>query len=144
MTANPTERTDLLFLCVANSARSQLAEGLARQLVPMSVGVHSAGSQPGRLHPLAVAVLEEVGIDISHHHSKTLNEIPADRIAKVITLCAEEVCPIFPGDVEILHWPMTDPAALEGSKAETLARFRSTRDAIGTRLSELFAHASAE
>ncbi len=145
MSATPPERTDLLFLCVANSARSQLAEGLARELAPKSIAVHSAGSEPGRLHPLAVAVLAEVGIDISHHRSKAIREIPTERIARVITLCAEEVCPIFPGDVEILHWPIPDPARVEQSDRsdnEALERFRHTRDAIETRLRELFADSS--
>lgn len=139
MAANPPERTDLLFLCIANSARSQLAEGLARNLAPSSITVHSAGSHPGQLHPLAVAVLAELGIDISHHRSKAISEIPAERIARVITLCAEEVCPIFPGDVELLHWAMPDPAGVEESEEAALERFRSTRDAIEIRLRELFA-----
>ena len=145
MSATPPERTDLLFLCVANSARSQLAEGLARELAPKSIAVYSAGSEPGRLDPLAVAVLAEVGIDISHHRSKAIREIPTERIARVITLCAEEVCPIFPGDVEILHWPIPDPARVEQSDPsddEALERFRDTRDAIETRLRELFADSS--
>jgi arsenate reductase len=140
MAAIPPERTDLLFLCVANSARSQLAEGLARALAPESIGVHSAGSEPGHLHPLAVTVLAEVGIDISHHRSKATCEIPAERIAKVITLCAEQLCPIFPGDVEILHWPLADPAGVEGSEREALERFRRTRNAIESRLRGLFSH----
>ena len=143
MTAIPSERTDLLFLCVANSARSQLAEGLARQLAPKSVGVHSAGSHPGRLHPLAVAALAEVGIDIAHHRSKSISEIPDGRIAWVITLCAEEVCPIFPGDVELLHWPIADPAGIDETEHRALARFRSTRDEIETRLREFFAELTA-
>jgi arsenate reductase len=141
MTSTPPERTDLLFLCVANSARSQLAEGLARKLAPKSITVHSAGSEPTQLHPLAVAVLAEVGIDISHHRSKGISEIPAERIARVITLCAEEVCPIFPGDVEILHWPTADPARVEETgkaEGEALERFRSARDAIEMRLRKLF------
>ncbi|MBW2386952.1 MAG: arsenate reductase ArsC [Deltaproteobacteria bacterium] len=141
MTSTPPERTDLLFLCVANSARSQLAEGLARKLAPKSTTVHSAGSEPAQLHPLAVAVLAEVGIDISHHRSKGISEIPAERIARVITLCAEEVCPIFPGDVEILHWPTADPARVDpGDETDeaALVRFRSARDAIEIRLRKLF------
>ncbi len=138
MATTTPQRTDVLFLCVANSARSQLAEGLARELAPRSIAVHSAGSEPGQLHPLAVKVLAEVGIDISQHRSKPISEIPAERIAKVITLCAEQVCPIFPGDVEILHWPLPDPAARTGSEHEALEQFRTTRDAIKTRLQGLF------
>jgi len=142
MAATPPERTDLLFLCVANSARSQLAEGLARNLAPDSVAVHSAGSDPGQLHPFAVRVLREVGIDISHHRSKAISAIPTERIARVITLCAEEVCPIFPRDVEMLHWPTPDPVGVDESKAESLDRFRSARDSIETRLRVLFAEPS--
>lgn len=132
------ERSDLLFLCVANSARSQLAEGLARDMAPSSVGVHSAGSNPSQLHPLAVRVLAEIGIDISHHRSKAITEVPTERIAKVITLCAEEVCPIFPGEIEILHWPLVDPAGPTQSEREAIGRFRETRDAIQSRLQSFF------
>jgi protein-tyrosine-phosphatase len=139
MASTPHERTDLLFLCVANSARSQLAEGLARDMAPRSVGVHSAGSNPGQLHTLAIQVLAEVGIDISHHRSKAIAEVPVERIAKVITLCADEVCPIFPGAIEILHWPLDDPAAATGSEHEALERFRETRNTIQSRLQSLFA-----
>jgi arsenate reductase len=139
MSPTASERTDTLFLCVANSARSQLAEGLARSLAPSSIGIHSAGSNPSRLHPLAIEVLAEVGIDISNQRSKAISEIPGERISRVITLCAEEVCPIFPGNVEILHWPMEDPAGVEETHAEALVRFRSARDTIESRLRELFA-----
>ena len=139
MASTPHERTDLLFLCVANSARSQLAEGLARDMAPRSIGVHSAGSNPGQLHPLAIQVLAEVGIDISHHRSKAIAEVPVERIAKVITLCSEEVCPTFPRAIEILHWPLDDPAATTDSEHEALERFRETRNAIQSRLQNLFA-----
>jgi arsenate reductase len=139
MSAVKTQPTDLLFLCVANSARSQLAEGLARAMAPDAVAVHSAGSNPGRLHPSAVQVLAEIGIDISQHHSKAISEIPSERIATVITLCAEEVCPIFPGEVEVLHWPLPDPAAAANPEADLLEQFRETRDEIQTRLRRFFA-----
>ena len=127
-------RPDLLFLCVANSARSQLAEGWARSLAPEGMGVHSAGSDPGRLNPLAVEVMAEVGIDLSGHYAKSIGEIPAERIATVITLCAEEVCPAFPGEVRRLAWPSEDPAVGEGDEQEKLAHFRRARDLIGEKV----------
>lgn len=138
MTAKQCERTDLLFLCVANSARSQLAEGLARTMAPKTMGVHSAGSDPSRLNPLAVEVLAEIGIDISDQRAKAIDEVPSQSIATVVTLCRDEVCPIFPGEVERLHWPLPDPAGAVGSEAEKLEGFRATRDAIRSRLQDFF------
>src|SRR5512144_665969 len=85
----------LLFLCVANSARSQMAEGIARALAPASVRISSAGAQPSRLNPLAVKALAEIGIDISSHFSKGVDDLPAGGVDAVITLCAEEVCPAW-------------------------------------------------
>lgn len=134
--SSPTQRTDFLFSCVANSARSQLAEGLARSISPDSIGVHSAGSSPGSLPPLAVATLAELGIGISHHTSKSTDEIPAEHIRHVITLCEEEVCPFFPGDVEQSHWPLPDPA---GNGSNSLESFRVARNEIKRRLETLLA-----
>jgi protein-tyrosine-phosphatase len=118
----------ILFLCVANSARSQMAEGLARRMAPPGYRFYSAGSEPGELHPLAVAALAEVGIDISHHRAKGLAEIPRAEIDTIVTLCAEEVCPVVPGDVRREHWTLPDPARVRGSDA--LAAFRGTRDLL--------------
>ena len=128
------DRTGLLFLCVANSARSQMAEGLARALLPPDVQVQSAGSAPGRLHPLAVQVLAEIGIDISAQRAKGVETIDATRIGTVVTLCAEEVCPVFPGRVQRVHWPLEDPAAVQGSEEQRTAAFRRVRDQIAARL----------
>ncbi len=128
----------ILFLCVANSARSQMAEGLARALAPGGVEVFSAGSAPTTLNPHAVAVMRELGIDISGQRSKSIDEIPVDRIHTVITLCAEEVCPVFPGTVRRLHWPIDDPAAARGTDAEIREAFRRARDEIRERLAGLF------
>jgi len=128
----------VLFLCVANSARSQLAEGLARRLAPPGVEVASAGSQPGRIRPEAVAVLAERGIDASKQASKGLEAIDTDRVTHVVTLCAEEVCPVFHGRVERLHWPLPDPATASGDDEARLAAFRATRDALEARLREWF------
>ena len=125
-----------LFLCVANSARSQMAEGLARRLAPPGTRVYSAGSEPASVNPLAVRAMAEIGIDISHHRSKPVDEIPVDRVDVVVTLCAEEVCPVFQGSVRRLHWPIDDPARTGGSDAERLEAFRRARDEIGRRLEE--------
>jgi len=134
-----SDRSDVLFLCVANSARSQMAEGFGRRFAPAHVGVHSAGSDPGRLNPFAVRAMAEVGIDIANHASKPIEAVPADRIATVVTLCADEVCPVFPGDVARLHWPFDDPAAVAGSDEIVLGAFRRVRDAIGARIERAFA-----
>ena len=133
----------ILFLCVANSARSQLAEGLARRLAPSDTRVYSAGSEPGTINPLAVRVLAEVGVDASAQHSKGLDAIPLDEIDLVVTLCAEEVCPLFPRPVRKLHWPLPDPAKASGSDEERLAAFRAVRDELTARLPTLWAEERA-
>ena len=128
----------LLFLCVANSARSQIAEGIARSMAPRGVTVWSAGSKPTQVRPEAKAVLEEVGIDISGHRSKAVSEIPVDQVDTVITLCAEEECPLFLGKATRLHWGLPDPAAVEGDQAARLDAFRQTRDELRRRLAVVF------
>ena len=127
----------LLFLCVANSARSQMAEGLARARFGDRVRVASAGSSPATVNPLAIAALDEVGIDISGHHSKSVETIDPNSVDLVVTLCAEEVCPAFLGNARRLHWPLPDPAGSAGSDAERLAGFRAARDEIARRLDTL-------
>ena len=131
----------VLFLCVANSARSQMAEGLARTLAPPEAGYRfwSAGSEPGALHPLAVTALSEVGFDISHQRAKGLPAIPLDHVDTIVTLCAEEVCPVVPARVQRLHWPLADPARVEGSPDERLAAFRAARDRLRELLPRLWA-----
>ena len=132
-------RTDgILFLCVANSSRSQMAEGLARQMVSAGIEVFSAGSAPATVNPNAIAVMAELGIDISRHGSKSVDEIPRDCIGTVVTLCAEEVCPVFLGHADRLHWPFEDPAAVSGSDRAVLAGFRSVRDQIRDALQQYF------
>lgn len=128
-----THPHDLLFLCVANSSRSQMAEGLARHMAP-HIHVQSAGSAPTRINPFAIQAMNEIGIDISGQHSKSVDDIDRTRIQTVITLCAEEVCPVFPGPVEKLHWPFEDPAAATGSDQDKLAAFCRVRDQIRARL----------
>ena len=128
--------SSLLFLCVANSARSQMAEGLARTLFGGLVRVQSAGSAPSRVHPHAIEAMREIGIDITGQHSKSVAAIDAASIDAVITLCAEEVCPVWPGAFARLHWALPDPASAEpGASAATLAaRFRAVRDELRGRL----------
>lgn len=129
----------LLFLCVANSARSQLAEGIARSLAPAGVRVSSAGSSPTRVRPQAIAVLREVGIDISSHQAKHVRDVEAKSVDVVITLCGEEECPLFLGDALRIHWGLPDPAAVTGSGEESLQAFRQVRDELKRRLGALFA-----
>lgn len=130
--------TSILFLCVANSARSQMAEGLARQLLP-GFRIQSAGSRPSRVNPYAIEVLAEQGIDAASHTSKSVQDIDPASVDLVITLCAEEVCPLFLGRAERLHWPIPDPASDDPglSPADLRARFRAGRDDIRRRLERL-------
>ena len=128
----------LIFLCVQNSARSQMAEGLARAMAPAGVEVYSAGSAPSHVRPQAIAVMAELGIDLSTHRSQGLDAVPVDRADYLITLCAEEFCPVVPG-VTPLHWPIPDPANHDEPPEAQLARFRDARDAIQQRLAAFFA-----
>jgi len=129
----------LLFLCVANSARSQMAEGLARSIFGDKVRVQSAGSKPSRVNPYAIEVMKEVGIDLAAHHSKSVDTIDPATVDTVITLCAEEVCPVFLGQVRRLHWPIPDPASDDPALTpdDLRARFRTARDQIRGRLEDL-------
>ena len=129
---------NLVFLCVANSARSQLAEGIARELAPDGVQVHSAGSQPTVVRPEAIAVLAEEGLDIQRQFSKGLDEVPLKSASLVVTLCAAESCPVLPPGVKHLHWPIPDPANDTCRPEESLHRFRAARDEIRARLTTFF------
>lgn len=131
----------ILFLCVANSARSQMAEGLARALLGDRVEVQSAGSQPSKVNPCAIEVMTELGIDISGHRSKSVDEIDAAGLDLVVTLCAQEVCPVLPGGTRRLHWPIPDPASTDPalSPEDLRQRFRSARDQIQARMTVLTA-----
>jgi protein-tyrosine-phosphatase len=130
----------ILFLCVANSARSQMAEGIARSLAPQGVKVSSAGSSPASVRPQAIQVLNEIGIDISGHRSKGMDSIDAGSVDAVITLCAEEVCPVFLGKAVRIHWGLPDPAAVTGTEETRLNAFRFVRDELLRRLKVHFAH----
>lgn len=147
-----SEKRSILFLCVANSARSQMAEGLARHLLERHLSeqasdpssgsgaqylVYSAGSKPSRVNPYAVQVMQEIGIDLSTHTSKSVDMLVEDTehiasIDTVITLCAEEVCPVYLGQAKRLHWPIADPASDDPniSPEEMLQRFRTARDQL--------------
>jgi arsenate reductase len=126
-----------LFLCVANSARSQLAEGVARSLAPSDVKISSAGSAPSKVNPLAIRVLAEIGIDATGQYSKSVNDIPPDGVDAVITLCAEEECPVFLGKARRYHWGLPDPGGT-GDEAARLSSFRAVRDEIHRRLEAVF------
>jgi len=123
----------VLILCTGNSCRSHLAEGILRATAGDFLDVHSAGSQPaGYVHPLAIRVMQEIGIDIANHTSKSMNEFLGTSVETVITVCgnADQACPVFPGQVNRHHWPFDDPAHATGSEDEQLAVFRRVRDEI--------------
>lgn len=128
-----TPKPNLLILCTGNSCRSHLAEGLLRSVAGDLFTVHSAGSKPaGYVHPLAIRAMQEIGIDLSAHHSKHMNEFLAVPIETVITVCgnADQACPVYPGQVNRHHWPFDDPAHATGTDEEKMAVFRRVRDEI--------------
>jgi len=123
----------ILILCTGNSCRSHLAEGILRAAVGDAATVASAGSNPaGYVHPVAIEVMAEIGIDISGHTSNHLNEFLDQNVHTVITVCgnADQACPVFPGQVNRHHWPFEDPAKATGSEEEIRATFRRVRDEI--------------
>jgi len=128
----------VLFLCTHNSARSQMAEGLLRQMAGDRFDVRSAGTEATAVQPLAIEAMRELGIDISGHTSKALDVFYGQPFDFVITVCdrAKESCPLFPGRGERIHWSFDDPAAATGTDAERLEAFRRVRDAIRARLRE--------
>lgn len=134
----PAHRS-ILFLCVANSARSQMAEALARARYGAQAQVQSAGSQPSRVNPHAIAVMAERGLDLSTHSSKSVATIDPATVDVVVTLCAEEVCPLLLGAARRLHWPIDDPASTDPSLTPEAmrARFRRAASEIEARLAEL-------
>lgn len=127
----------ILFLCAANSCRSQMAEGFARRLAPKGMNIYSAGTEPKAVHPLAIRVMREIGIDISNQTAKGLEKIPLENIDLVVTLCGEEVenCPSLPKRTE--RWPLSDPALVTGDEENVLKAFRNVRDEIRARVDEL-------
>lgn len=127
----------VLFLCTGNSARSQMAEAFLRAIGKEHFAVFSAGTEPKALHPLAVRVMQEAGIDISAQRSKDLSAFMGQEFDYIITVCdrARDNCPTFPGDNERIHWSFDDPAAATGSEEEQLKVFRRVRNEIRTRVS---------
>ena len=123
----------VLILCTGNSCRSHLAEGILRQAASERLDVRSAGSKPaGYVHPLAIKAMAEIGIDISGHTSKHMDEFLQQDVETVITVCgnADQACPMFPGQLNRHHWGFDDPAHAQGSEEEQLAVFRQVRDEI--------------
>jgi len=126
-------KPSVLILCTGNSCRSHLAEGILRRVGGDLFDVHSAGSKPaGYVHPMAIRVMDEIGIDISGHRSKPLSDFLSQKVDTVITVCGhvDQACPVFPGQVNRHHWPLDDPARAVGSEDEILAVFRRVRDEI--------------
>ena len=134
-------RKRVLILCTGNSARSQMAEGLLRHQAGDRFEVFSAGTHPSHLRPEAVAVMNEVAIDISGQHSKSVDEFSGQQFDYVITVCdnAKASCPVFPGPARRLHWPFEDPASAQGTDEERRAAFRRIRDQIRDRLTDFIA-----
>jgi arsenate reductase (thioredoxin) len=130
------QQTRVLILCTGNSARSQMAEGLLRHDGGDRVEVFSAGTKPSRVRPEAIEVMRELGIDISGHRSKSVDEFSGQEFDYVITVCdnANESCPVFPGRTRRIHWGFEDPAAVEGDEATRVALFRRVRDEIREKL----------
>ena len=126
----------VLIVCTGNSARSQMAEGLLRDMGAGAIDVFSAGTRPGIVRPEAIAVMAERGIDISGHRSKHVDEFKDQRFDYVITVCdsANESCPVFTGAPHRIHWSIPDPAAVEGTEAERLAAFRAVRNTLSQTL----------
>ena len=135
----------VLILCTGNSARSQMAEGLLRHDAGNVYEVFSAGTKPSHVRPEAIAVMREVGIDISGHRSKSVDEFAGQDFDYVITVCdnAKESCPVFPAKTKRVHWSIEDPAAVQGSQGEVLTAFRRVRDELRARL-QAFAEGEVE
>lgn len=128
----------VLFLCLHNASRSQMAEGFARAFAPSEVTLMSAGTQPSRVHPNAIAVMQEVGIDLTTHVSKHVDDTPWRTADTVVTLCGEqeETCPPLAGDVRRVHWPLPDPSLAPPERS--LEVFREVRDEIRWRVASLW------
>jgi len=130
------KRTRVLVLCTGNSARSQMGEGLFRKEGGSGYEVSSAGTRPSQVRPEAIAVMREIGIDISGNRSKSVDEFAGQAFDFVVTVCdsARDNCPVFPGATKRIHWSLEDPAAVEGTDEERLAAFRRTRDQLRERI----------
>ena len=126
----------VLFLCTENACRSQMAEGLVNHDLAGQVKAFSTGVRPSRVNPRAIQVMAELGIDIRHYRSKSVDDLPDEAFDLVITLCdqAQQQCPIFPGETEVMHVGFPDPAKAAGTAEEVLAAFRQVRDALRDQL----------
>jgi arsenate reductase len=134
-TSNGIMKKKVLFVCIHNSARSQMAEAFLNQICGDEFEAHSAGLEPGKLNPVAVQAMQEAGLDISAHHTKAVSDYikSGTKFAYVVTVCDEasaERCPIFPGVTTRLHWGFPDPSSFQGTREEKLARTREVRDMI--------------
>ncbi len=136
----------VLVLCTGNSARSQMGEGLFRVEGGGEVEVFSAGTKPGSVRAEAIAVMKEIGIDISGHRSKSVEELAGQTFDYVVTVCdnARDTCPVFPAGAERIHWSFEDPAAVEGSETKRLDAFRRTRDLIHERVKTFYRNHAVE
>lgn len=132
----PTSPSRVLFVCTHNSARSQIAEALLQQMGGADFEVHSAGTEETRVHPLAIRVLAEHGIDWSDARSKTITKYLGQQFDYVITVCdrARETCPVFPGSTNTLHWGLDDPSEVAGTDSEKVTAFRRTKMELAGRL----------
>jgi arsenate reductase len=128
----------VLFLCTHNSARSQMAEAFARKVAPEGAEIWSAGTEPSKVHPLAIEVMKEIGVEMSGHRSKRLDDVPWREMDTVVSLCAEAetACPAVRGEVRRVHWPLDDPSA--APEAGALKAFRDTRDELRWRVACLW------
>ena len=132
------KKRKIIFICTGNACRSQIAEGLLRNLASDKFSVFSAGSHPSQVHPMSVAVMEEVGIDISHHTSDPISDYVDHGIDVVITVCdnAKQACPVFPGNVEDIHWSIEDPFNGWDFDPLDLDNFRKVREEINSRIKD--------
>ncbi len=134
-----SDKKRVLILCTGNSARSQMAEGLLREMAGDRFDVVSAGVAPSHVRPEAIEVMREIGIDISAHRSKSVDNFTGQQFDYVITVCdnANQQCPMFPGKTQRIHWAIADPAAVDGSESQGLAAFRGARDELHRQLQSL-------
>lgn len=135
----------ILVLCTGNSARSQMGEGLFRHIGGKGWEVHSAGTKPSLVRPEAIAVMREIGVDLSGHRSKSVDEFTGQVFDYVVTVCdnAQNNCPVFPATAERIHWSFEDPAAVEGEEAARIGAFRRIRDEIREKVEGFFAARAA-
>ena len=132
------KKKKILFICTGNACRSQIAEGLLRNLAPDHYEVFSAGSYPSKVHPMSIVVMEEIGIDISNHTSDPISNYLNKKIDTVITVCdnAKQACPIFPGKVETIHWSIENPFKGWSFDSKDIDNFRKVREELSQRITD--------